>query len=364
MKVLVDHQIFLNQSAGGVSRYHATINDYINGFNQGIQSRIIALGHRNIYLPEQGKSLSLLNRRGLLRILKLINQRAVLSNLEKYDVFHPSFYDGYFARAKKRPRTVITIHDMIPEAYFKEKARWMIDQKREALKLADAVIAISHTTKKELLACYDIDESRIHVIHHGFPEHFFSAAQSAKDDNFIKQWANTPYLLFVGTRKDYKNFQPFVRALSTYLKDRKIHLLAVGNTPFPDEKEFLAQLGLEDWIHFTGQVNDEILAELYRNALCFVFPSSLEGFGMPLLESFAAKCPVACANTDVFREICGDAAVYFDPANDASIIRAVDQFASHETTRNLFKEKGNELLTKFNWSDAARKTMDVYRNLN
>jgi glycosyltransferase involved in cell wall biosynthesis len=152
--------------------------------------------------------------------------------------------------------------------------------------------------------------------------------------------------------------------VSTYLKDHKIHLLTVGNGPTQSEKEFLAEQGLEQWVRFTGQVSDEKLAGLYRNALCFVFPSSLEGFGMPLLESFASKCPVACANTDVFREICGDAAVYFDPDNESSIIRAVDQFASSPATRDMFIERGSAQLMKFNWSDAAKKTMEVYRNLN
>jgi glycosyltransferase involved in cell wall biosynthesis len=362
MKILADYQIFLNQKIGGVSRYHATINQYINEMGGVDSSQIISLGHKNIYIPTQSGSLKLLNRRGTRKLLVFLNQTYTLRILKNYDIFHPTFYDPYFLKNKNNPPVVTTIHDLIPEIYFKEKMNWMIDQKKKILKSAAAVIAISESTRTELINRYDLQEKKVHTIYHGYPENFEQYSASGIDSTQIHK-QQRPYILFVGTRNDYKNFQPLVLQIASFLKRENFDLKVIGNKPSITEIALFRELNITDRIIFAGQVDDQELFRAYNQAFCFIFPSLLEGFGMPLLESFIARCPVICSDIPVFREICGDAAIYFDTEDPASITQSVESLLGNKVSRILMIDKGLKQAHKFQWRDAAKKTLDIYKSL-
>jgi glycosyltransferase involved in cell wall biosynthesis len=362
MNILVDYQIFINQKIGGVSRYHATINQYINEMGGSDSSRIISLGHKNIYIPSQGSILNLLNRRGTRKLLVSLNQAYTLSKISKYDVFHPTFYDTYFLKSKSKPPVVITIHDLIPEIYFKDKMNWMIDQKKKILSSAAGIIAISEATRTELINRYKLNENIVHTIHHGYPEHF---EKYARDENLLKHRTENqrPYLLFVGTRDDYKNFKPFIRQIANFLIKYNFHLKVTGNKPTETEIALFRELKITEHIVFTGQVDDKELFMLYNQAFCFIFPSLLEGFGMPLLESFIAKCPVICSDIPVFREICGNAAAYFNTGEQESISASLETFLENNDYRTQMIDRGLEQVRKFQWRESAKKTLEIYKSL-
>lgn len=362
MKILADYQIFINQKIGGVSRYHATINQYINEIGGGDSSQILSLGHNNIYIPAQGSSLKLLNRRGARKLLVLLNQIYTLRIIKNYDIFHPTFYDPYFLKNKNNPPVVTTIHDLIPEIYFKEKMNWMINQKKQILQSAAAIIAISESTRTELLNRYELNEKKVHTIYHGYPEHFEKYADAENQLTQNKE-LQKPYILFVGTRNDYKNFQPLVRQMAGFLKKTNFDLRVIGNKPTDTEIALLRELNITDRIIFAGHVDDHALYQAYSQAFCFIFPSLHEGFGMPLLESFIAKCPVICSDIPVFKEICGDAALYFNPEDPGSVSQCLESLLDHRESSTLLIEKGLRQVRKFQWREAAGKTLEIYKSL-
>jgi glycosyltransferase involved in cell wall biosynthesis len=110
-------------------------------------------------------------------------------------------------------------------------------------------------------------------------------------------------------------------------------------------------------------VNDHALYQAYSQAFCFIFPSLHEGFGMPLLESFIAKCPVICSDIPVFREICGDAAIYFNTEDPDSLSHCIESLADHRELSSLLIEKGLKQVRKFQWREAAGKTLEIYKSL-
>jgi glycosyltransferase involved in cell wall biosynthesis len=142
-----------------------------------------------------------------------------------------------------------------------------------------------------------------------------------------------------------------------------MYLVCGGSSDFSEvEKVFMDELGIRNKvIHF--DVDDTILSILYQNALCFVFPSLYEGFGLPILEAFHCECPVLCSNSSSLPEVAGDAAIYFNPNDESSIYNTVDGFVnSPETGKNLI-QKGLLRLNEYSWEKTAKMTRDLYHQI-
>ncbi|QNF32332.1 glycosyltransferase family 4 protein [Adhaeribacter swui] len=359
MKVLVDFQIFFLQRYGGISRYHATINDYINASKKESKSSIINLGCNNAYTSSQFELLKIFNRKGCRRLLYAINKYVVALKINKFDIFHPTYYDSYFLKLNSSTPYVITIHDMIPEIFFKESMKTLIDNKRKIILNASAIIAISETTKSEILNLYNIDPDTIHVIYHGYPEAFTMHNVSENNNNLITDGS---YILFIGQRETYKNFIFFINAASNFLKKNNIQLKVIGGPASSQELKLIESLNLTNRVIFKNHVSDFELYSFYANALCFVFPSLSEGFGMPLLEAFIANCPVVCSDIPIFREICGPAAEYFKLDNKENLEKSLENILNNKLLRKDLIKRGKEQVKKFQWSDAATKTLNVYQS--
>ncbi len=358
MKVLVDYQIFLMQRYGGISNYHSRIHEMVNGLDSGHQSTIIALGSENKYIRNQLQLLRPLNIRGK-RILRSINQYALEQSIPRYDVFHPTYYDNYFLKAEKMPPFVITIHDVIPEKYFNdERGLSLVRNKKNLMAKATRIIAISETTKRQLLNFYDIDPSNIVVIPHGRPDDFKPAPEDQE-----KSWDNgQPYILYVGLRAaGYKNFVFFLQSAAPFLLKHNMKLKVAGPPPAESEMKLIEELKVRDNVEFLAFPSLEELYSLYHEAFCFAFPALEEGFGIPLLEAAAAGCPVVCSDIDIFHEITGDSALYFDPFSGDSINSQLERLVSDSSLRQELTRKGNGNLAKYSWIEAAKKTLNVYQ---
>jgi glycosyltransferase involved in cell wall biosynthesis len=169
------------------------------------------------------------------------------------------------------------------------------------------------------------------------------------------------YLLYVGDRARYKNFRTFFLAYAMLARSRPdLHLVCVSPKRFRRaELDLIEGFGLERrCIHL--RANDRQLAFLYRNAALFVYPSLYEGFGLPILEAFAADCPVALSDASCFPEIAGEAAVYFDPSSVTSIAGALESGLSCRASRQRLIRGGRERLKRFSWAATAEKTAAVY----
>ncbi len=360
IKVLFDHQKFSTQKYGGISRYFANIIHTIK-HSPDYDYSLGVLTCNNHYI--KGEKLALKSLGNVLsaptrayKINQLYSKRLIEQN--NFDVLHPTYYDPYFLEKAKKP-IVITIHDMtyerLPE-YF-----WALDpltyQKRLNIERADKIIAISETTKADLIRYSNVDPSKISIVYHGIDYDTTLQTTSVKNlpDN---------YILFVGDRSGYKNFYLFLNAfkqISSKYKEINVVLTGGGNLGIADI-EFIKRLNLEKRVMHVN-ATDEELNFLYQNAITFVYPSLHEGFGLPILEAFMAKCSVILSDTDCFREIGSDAAVYFNPYQIDDLIATLEKVINDSGLRNLLVENGLKRLKDFPIKKSMDETLAIYKSL-
>lgn len=300
--------------------------------------------------------------RGKHRLLNFLNERISKKFISKgdYDVFHPTYYDPYFLNFLNNKPFVLTVYDMIHEIYpemFSSKHKTTEGKKLLAQK-ATKIIAISESTKRDIIRFFGIDENKIEVIYLG------NSLNISKSDDAINIELPEKYVLFVGNRGSYKNFDLFIGTIAPLLlEDTKLSVVCVGGGKFNDrEIEKFKSLNIKDKI-FQYSVSDNILAYLYQRAIAFVFPSLYEGFGIPILESFVCGCPVLVGKVSSLPEIAGDAGVYFDPTNIVSIYDTVKRIIYDKELRKNLKLKGFQRVKNFSWEKAAEKTKSLYESI-
>jgi len=388
MKILYDHQMFYRQNYGGVSRYYCELmnqfscdpdirfvlslryvqNDNLEQFpqlNQYWSNRYNFLyDNRLISFMQKKIRFNALNF-GLNYIINNQEESVRLLKEQDFDVFHPSYYEPYFLKFLQKKPYAITVYDMIHELfpqYFKVKdqtKKW----KKQLIENAGAIIAISENTKNDVLKFTEVDPDRVRVIHLGNPLEHQIWPHTAETSTDITA-PERSYLLFVGGRGAYKNFDFFIRSIAGLLHDYKdLYLVCAGSLPFSaEEKRTLEKLHVLHKVHHV-KVNDSILKNLYDNAVAFIFPSLYEGFGLPILEAFSTGCPTILSNASSFPEIGGDGALYFEPGDSESIVSAIETIISQKKFRDELIEKGYKRLNFFSWKKTACLTKKAYREL-
>lgn len=357
MKVLIDNQVYENQSFGGISRY----------FNE-LQCGLEVMERMETFKPKAPDKKTLYDRLRKKLKPKSVSAnktfpnkydfyKAQLSELD-FDVFHPTYYDNYFLESLKKP-FVLTVHDMIHEKYAEYFGQSPDSiNKRRLCEAADSIIAISETTKKDIIDIFGTPADKIKVIYHA--TNFDSIQMSNPDFNFQPN----NYLLFTGNRNAYKNFLTFLLAVAPLLNENEMLILICTGPAFNAiEKKWIKDLELEESVLHHYCANDNELAYLYRNADCFIFPSLYEGFGLPLLEAFACECPVVCSYGGSLKEIGGDAAVYFNPKDILEIRQALSNVLSDSSLRKELILNGRERLKAFSWDKCLKETMNLYQKV-
>jgi glycosyltransferase involved in cell wall biosynthesis len=176
------------------------------------------------------------------------------------------------------------------------------------------------------------------------------------------------YILFVGILQPRKNVTTLLRAFSLLVRekvDRGLTLVIAGGKSWGYQEIFetARALNLRDRVRFTGFVEDEDLAELYRGARLFVYPSLYEGFGLPIVEAMASGVPVITANTSSMPEVAGGAAVLIDPRSPEALAAAMASVLGDATLSEELRRKGLARAREFSWDAVARKTLEVYASL-
>lgn len=365
MKILYDHQIFTSQKYGGISRYFYELMSEFDKIDD-IKTNISLVVSNNHYISEKKytKHFDLLPNkqfRGKHRILNLFNKTNSIYELKKqnFDLFHPTYYDPYFLKYLRDKPFVLTVYDMIHEKFselFSPNDK-TTEYKKLLVQKAIKVIAVSQNTKKDLIELFGTDESKIEVIYLG------NSMQVDNQKSFNISLPNK-YILFVGSRGGYKNFDRFLSSVAPLLVgDEDLHLICVGGGGFS-----ASELAKIEAMKIKNQVaqynlNDDTLAYFYSKASAFIFPSLYEGFGIPILESFACGCPLICSNTSSLPEIAEDGALYFDPYSEESICEAVKKVIYNEGLQMELRKKGFEQLKKFSWEKTAMETKKVYESV-
>ncbi len=363
MKILFDYRGFSLQKFGGITRYFVELNKELNKKN--VNSKIIAPIHKNIHL-KNCKFNSKMNFY-LDKYPKYTNQ--IINNFNFYltnfiirsskpEIVHQTYYSNKCLNInKKKTKLILTVYDLIHEIFhndfgFNKNHR----PKLFSLQNSDHIICISYKTKIDLMQIYKIPDEKISVIH---------LAHTKFDDFNEEKIINEPYLLFVGSRKRYKNFFMFIKgfSLSNSLK-KDFKIVCFGGGKFDNkELQIIDEIGLnlKNIIQIEG--DDQMLSNLYKNAESFVFPSLYEGFGLPAIEAMSYGCPVLLSSIDVFREIADDSASFFDPKSPDSIKEKIENLVYSKENKEKFINKAYRQIKKFTWENCANNTLDIYKKI-
>lgn len=362
MKIAFDPQIFTLQEYGGISRYICSLASHLSAL-ENAEAGIIAPFYINAYLENLPDHIvSGIKIPKIPKTSRLIHYSSLYLARRAMAKFAPQVvHETYFTENSVAPKgvpTVVTVYDMIHELFpasfpcHDKTSR----QKRVATQRADHVICISESTRKDLLALFDLPEEKVSVVYLGFDR---------LPETVVDSHDNKPYLLYVGQRGGYKNFQGFIRAYasSSWLRDN-FDVICFGGGGFSnDEKKLFDELNLrsEQLIQLNG--SDSKLASIYRDAALFVYPSLYEGFGIPPLEAMSLDCPVACSYNSSIPEVVGNAGEYFDPHDTDSMRIAMENVLNSTARRTELVNAGQSRCAQFSWAQCAEQTLNIYRNL-
>lgn len=362
MKILFDHQIFCLQQYGGISRYFYELANHLAALTEH-KVEIYAPLYINEYLAKpiaalhKGIKIPRLSGSGRAAAWGIDSALSYLLSAFRHsdDIFHETYYSGVDCCPRLAKR-IITVHDMIYEMFpdqFPEKDR-MRQRRKHAILRADHVICVSDNTRRDLLNLLPISEDKTSVIYHGC-----SIDKKAKNKSFP---IRKPYILYIGKRGRYKNFDLLLLAFANSSKLKKDFMLVCfggGSFNSVEQKRITALcLSPQDVTHVHS--DDVDLAGLYGKAAGFVYPSLYEGFGIPLLEAMVMSCPVICSRASSFPEVVGNAAELFDPHDDESLRDAIERVVFSTEYKNSLVSRGCDRSKLFSWDRCAKETIMAY----
>lgn len=288
---------------------------------------------------------------------------------DQLDVAHFPYFNVPIFYQKK---FLLTIHDLIVDHFDTGRASrlplLLYKAKRLGYQLtttigarrASWVTVISETTKKEAIEHYYIKPDKMTVTYDALDNHFLKIVRS----RVPKRIYSCNYILYVGNAYPHKNLQNLVSAISRVIRTMDIHLVLAGDDDYFYVllKKFVKNKSLENRIHFFGDANDYQLVDLYSHAKCLVFPSFMEGFGLPNLEAVVCNTLPVVSDIPVFREIWNDTFLYFDPYDIVDISDKILQtlMLSRQEYR-LKVKKAATIVDTFSWRESAKKTMEIYQ---
>jgi len=273
-------------------------------------------------------------------------------------------------------RVVLAIRNLNPYADIKYDLRYKLKNliRREFARIsswkASQIIFVSQHSRNTVLQQLRIPFDKTNVVYHGLSPIFNSGNVKKREISEVK--LPNKYILTVSTINEHKNYLALAKAYALLKSKYQIehHLVIAGKevvTEIVDKmKEILTQASVIDQVHFLGEVEYQKMPMLYASGNLFVLPSILETFGHPLVEAMASGIPIAASNTTSIPEICGDAAIYFNPYDVEDIANKMFKVLNDEILREKLIKKGFERAKNFSWEKAARKTLaifeDVYRS--
>lgn len=360
MRVLIDPQIFLFQQRGGVSRLFSELAKELTATPD--VEVVLPFGYvQNEYIardfPDRMRQVAGGVHRTRPRPLQMLNTLTRMPP-RAVDVVHHTWYrPEYIDRYRTRTR-VSTVFDMIPEVMPEWSGGDPHVGKREYLEASDAIVCISETTKADLLQHWGDFGKPVHVTYLGVETSFFSPTTPsfALPDR---------YVLFVGRRADYKNFSLLAEAFADVAGARPdLHLMCVGGGAFgPAEAEFFERHGITDRVHQFA-VDDADLPGVYAGARCLVFPSKYEGFGLPILEAYAAGCPVVVADTPCLTEVAGGHATIVSPEDPSELAQALLEISDPDAPdAAVMIGAARDRAAEFTWARTCAETLAIYREI-
>lgn len=374
MHVIVDGLIYARQRHGGINTYfnqvlpriarqdHTRVDLFVPRQRQGATpAPPVRLLARDFIPPRTGLSRRLDQKlEPILESLKLALV-GLWARTKAEAVFHSTYFTSLPVSVPHVAMAHDMNHELFPEAYTDPFGIWLRRRYPEYLGAATRVIAVSETTRKHVVHHYSLDPRLIDVIHHAVdPGTFYIDRQ----DHHLPMLTDTlgirlPYILYVGGRWAYKNFGAVLAAMAKSYRRTGLTLVVAGAPWSKRESAELPGHPAAPVIRLVPHPDDQLLRVLYNFATAFVFPSLNEGFGLPLLEAMACGTPVVASETPIFREVAGDAALYFEPRSPEHLTRAIEQCLD-ERLRHEYRERGLRQLGRYSWHTTAAHTRATY----
>lgn len=345
--ILFDNIIYSLQPIGGISSQWAMLQNaifYDNSLNAICVERDDAIN--NIYR----KSVDL----PIEKIVKLKHNNPLIidryRNVKVQDITPAIFHSSYYRCIKdKEVKSVVTIHDFTYERYMAGLRRYVhCKQKYNAINKADIVVCVSKNTRNDLLHYFpNIDDDKIRVVHNGVSDDFREIDDATRGDR----------LLYVGSRAKYKNFDFVVETLS----ETSYNLDICGAPISIKEQEYLnRKLGNERYKVYSN-VDNHQLNYLYNHAKCLIYPSSYEGFGLPIVEAQKTGCPVIALNGSSIPEVIGETPLLLQKLSCKELLSALKMLESPTLFDNISKV-GIENARRFTSQSMINGYVEIYKS--
>jgi glycosyltransferase involved in cell wall biosynthesis len=288
------------------------------------------------------------------------------------DVVHIPHHEGFFVPPGK---CVVTIHDCVhvkfPLENLSRFKRYKIYLRtKRAVETASRVLAVSNSTRDDLVNIFDLDAQRISVIHNALDERFTVASGGEDRKTVLERYQlNDPFVLYSGRIRPHKNVHRLIEAFAVLKNElagderySRLKLIVIGDELSRHQylRLTVVRSGVQQDVRFFGFVPYRTLQVFYQSAALFAFPSLYEGFGLPPLEAMANRTPVLASNTSSLPEVLGDAALLINPENVFEIARGMKSILTEQAVKERLVAKGLQQISKFSWRSAARQVIEAY----
>lgn len=282
------------------------------------------------------------------------------------DIFHsPSHVLPL--RKLRGVKQIVTIHDLaflvFPEHYDWKHRLYYGWQVARSARLADCIVADSHSTKRDIIRFYGIPPERIQVVYLAVAEHYFQAPETQGPRPLAEK-----YILGVTTHPKRKNVLGALQAFATFAAKTDVIYVVAGPMAEPHQREFMTlanRLGVGNRVRLWGYADGPQMAALYQNAEFTLYPSFYEGFGMPAAEAMACRCPVITSNNSSMPEVMPDGDWLVDPHDIGDMAdRMQRMLALSPEARRLIGEKNQQHARLFTWEKAARQMIGIFETLH
>jgi glycosyltransferase involved in cell wall biosynthesis len=280
------------------------------------------------------------------------------------DIFHGTNYTVFPFRKSRQVMTIYDVTFIKYPQYSNTIVQGYADRVRRCLQWTDLVLTISESSKRDIVQYLGFDADRIVVTPLASR---YGIGYQKTPSNFKGYDLNRPFILFVSTIEPRKNLIGLIEAFDQLKRTQKIDhdLVLVGQKGWLYEPIFerIARSPYRDSIYHLDYLDDDLVAEFYKRADVFVYPSHYEGFGMPVLEAMTLGTPVICSNNSSLPEVAGDAAVMIDSIDEIAIADAIIEVIGDRTLRQELIQRGTDRAMQFSWRHTAEKTLKAYQLL-